>query len=73
MAKILLLAEIIWLAFLILKRYLRSVQSSDAPDPQETAIMVQCRHCGLHIPQSDSIVVKDHYYCCEEHRQQSET
>lgn len=73
MAKILLLAVVIWLAFLILRRYLRSIQSDRTPDQQDAAVMVQCRHCGLHIPQNDSIAVNEHYYCSEEHRKQSET
>lgn len=72
MLKILLLAIIVWLLFLIIKRYNRSLRSGSASSKTvETAAMVQCRHCGLHIPKEDSIAVEGQYYCCEEHRQQS--
>jgi uncharacterized protein len=71
MAKILLLAIIVWLLYLVIKRYKRSLGSGagDSKKP-DAAMMVQCRHCGLHIPKNDSIAVHGEYYCCEEHRQQ---
>jgi uncharacterized protein len=72
MAKILLLAIIVWLLLLIIKRYTRSLRSrpSDSQNPNG-AVMVQCRHCGLHLPREESIAANGDYYCCEEHRQQS--
>lgn len=70
MVKILLLAIIVWLLFLIIKRYNRSLRSGSAKT-NESAVMVQCQHCGLHIPKEDSIAEEGQYYCCEEHRQQS--
>ncbi len=30
--------------------------------------MVTCAHCGVHLPQSDSIESAGQYYCSEEHR-----
>jgi uncharacterized protein len=72
MVKILLLAIIVWLLILIIKRYSRSLQrGSSSSKTAESAVMVQCRHCGLHIPKEDSIAEEGQYYCCEEHRQQS--
>lgn len=74
MVKLLLLAIIVWLLFLIIKRYSRSLRKGpDATRDSDPALMVQCRHCGLHVPKSDSIVTGDDYYCCEEHRRQSAT
>jgi uncharacterized protein len=71
MAKILLLAIIVWLLFLVIKRYVRNLHSGPAPGAPDSAVMVQCRHCGLHIPKDDSVIADGDYYCCEEHRQQS--
>jgi len=72
MVKILLLAIVVWLLFLIIRRYNRSLQSGSASSKTAaSAVMVQCRHCGLHIPKEDSIAVEGQFYCCEEHRQQS--
>jgi uncharacterized protein len=72
MVKILLLAIIVWLLFLVIKQYRRGLKSGSASSKTaESAVMVQCRHCGLHTPKEDSIAEEGHYYCCEEHRQQS--
>lgn len=71
MVKILLLAIIVWLLFVVIRRYNRSLHSGPASGTPDSALMVQCRHCGLHIPRDDSIAVGGDYYCCEEHRQQS--
>jgi uncharacterized protein len=70
MAKILLLAIAIWLLYAVVKRYLTSVDQNDkaAEKPED---MVQCNHCGVHLPKSDSLIVNDQHYCCEEHSHQA--
>lgn len=30
--------------------------------------MVQCAHCGVHVPSSEALVVRGQSYCCPEHR-----
>lgn len=66
MAKILLLALAIWILYAVVKRYLGSVAPSEPPEtaPED---MVQCAHCGVHLPRSDSLAVDEAYYCCEAH------
>ncbi|MBL8431321.1 MAG: hypothetical protein J0M01_02625 [Dechloromonas sp.] len=36
-----------------------------ARDPER---MVVCAHCGVHLPQSDSIAANGAHFCCEAHR-----
>lgn len=36
------------------------------------AIMVTCRHCGTHLPQSEAVIGDEGAYCSAEHRQQRE-
>jgi len=73
MVKILLLAIIVWLLFKIIKRYSRSLQTrTEAKKRTDEAVMVQCRHCGLHIPREDSVADQGQYFCSEEHRKQSD-
>jgi uncharacterized protein len=38
------------------------------PDPQPEK-MVVCAHCGLLLPESDSLPGGENFYCCEAHRQ----
>ena len=33
--------------------------------------MLACRHCGVHVPESEGVRDGDAFYCCEEHRRQS--
>jgi uncharacterized protein len=30
--------------------------------------MVACAHCGVNLPESDSVRVGERHYCSEEHR-----
>lgn len=30
--------------------------------------MVACAHCGVHVPESESVRGGGEFYCCEEHR-----
>jgi uncharacterized protein len=69
MAKIFLLAIAFWLLILILKRYRNTL---DAPEKsreksEHSEAMVQCVHCGVHLPKSESILVNQQYYCCQAH------
>jgi uncharacterized protein len=29
--------------------------------------MRQCKYCGIHVPESSVLLVKDEPYCCQEH------
>ena len=37
-----------------------------APDPEK---MVSCAHCGVYLPQSDSVADDGAHFCSEAHRQ----
>jgi uncharacterized protein len=74
MVKIILLAIAIWLVISVLKSYRKNLEASSgaAPKPVDKSesaseSMVQCAHCGVHLPTSDSFLVDDKYYCCEAH------
>ena len=30
--------------------------------------MVECAHCGLHLPRSEALTHGKHHYCCAEHQ-----
>jgi uncharacterized protein len=30
--------------------------------------MLACRHCGVHVPESEGVRQGADFYCCEEHR-----
>jgi len=37
----------------------------------EAERMVQCAHCGVNQPVSESLLVNDRYYCCAAHLRES--
>ena len=40
--------------------------SQVSPEPE---MMVVCAHCGVHLPQGDSVAENGAYFCSEAHRQ----
>ena len=40
----------------------------DASKVRPVESMVVCAHCGVHLPESDSVHAGDRYFCSEEHR-----
>ena len=69
MAKILLLAIAVWLLYAVVKRYLNGMAASEQA-AEKSEDMVQCAHCGVHLPKSDSLLVGDRHFCCEAHSRQ---
>ncbi len=44
----------------------RSAGAARTPAPQA---MVECAHCGLHLPAADAVLEGSRVYCSEAHRQ----
>lgn len=42
------------------------------PSPSTPQIMVSCKVCGTHLPQSDAIAGQNGAYCSQEHWRQAE-
>ncbi len=61
------------LAWLILTLIKRSRQSAANPQPDKPSsttsaeAMVQCEHCAVHLPRSESFLVNGKIYCSKEH------
>ena len=65
--RFLLLAAFIYVIYVWLKgSAARARNAGSAVPPQEN--MVTCAHCGVHLPQSDSVAAGARFYCTEEHR-----
>ena len=70
MAKLIILAIAIWLVITILKRYRKSLNQADASAANaggDSESMVQCAHCGIHLPQSESVQSDGQYFCSQAH------
>jgi|APFre7841882724_1041349.scaffolds.fasta_scaffold02670_6 uncharacterized protein len=63
MTRIILLIILIWLLYQVVKR----IAASANPKHKQSGIeekFVQCAHCGCHIPESESQIRNDKFYCC---------
>lgn len=71
--RILLLALGVWLIFVLLRQYRRSVDASSTAERELPQDMVRCAVCGVHLPKSESIERDGAHYCCEEHSRSAES
>ncbi len=66
-----LLRLIILLAIVALLMWLLKRLFSDPPQPRQPKAaaenMRQCKYCGVHVPESSILRIKDQFYCCQEH------
>jgi len=67
MSRLLFLAAIVIVAYLLLKSYRRGTPHERRPD-RAAEDMVRCAYCGVHLPRSESILGGGKYYCCDAHR-----
>jgi uncharacterized protein len=65
MSKLLWIGLLAVIVYLILRTSGRRRSSSAAPPAQQ---MVACAHCGLNLPETESLRSGEQYYCCEQHR-----
>jgi uncharacterized protein len=65
---LILLALVAYLAFFKGPRRSRSRPRAADTDRRPAEDMVTCAHCGVHLPQSDSVRVGTRHFCSEEHR-----
>lgn len=80
MAKLLLLAAVFTVVYLVLRNYKRRIDKSGQPpgQPQDSSKhgaskhgedMVRCRVCGIHLPKSEAITSRGEIFCTREHLQ----
>jgi len=69
LAKIILLALGLLAVYWILRSYRRRVDRGAAKPPAAGGEdMVQCAHCGVHLPRSESITTQGDFFCTAEHQ-----
>ncbi len=71
MAKILLVIAVIAAVYFIVRAYARAMIAKQSAETEQKPAedMVQCAHCGVHLPRGDSVMGGSRYFCSTEHRQ----
>jgi uncharacterized protein len=54
-------------------RKARTPRRRGCPAAGKVERMVQCAHCGVNQPVSESILANDRYYCCAAHLRQAQS
>jgi len=70
MGKYLLVVLVIAAVYLVARAYARNSRrdASASSQPTKGEDMVQCLHCGVHLPRSESVQADGGSFCSEEHR-----
>ena len=69
--RIIALGLVIWLVLSMIKQYKRRLQSDPAKQSRKESVdnarVVQCHHCGVHVPENEALVKPDgKVYCSPE-------
>ena len=69
MAKILLVVVVIVAVYFIVRAYARALAAKQQPNSEQKPAedMVQCAHCGVHLPRSESHASGAKFFCSEDH------
>jgi uncharacterized protein len=68
MLRIILIALAVYCVLRLLQRYRASFERRSSATPaQESLDMVQCAHCGVHLPVNESYLIHGQYFCTTEH------
>lgn len=71
MSKILLIAIAFAAVYWLLRNHRRRAdRQAQRPADLQTEDMVNCAHCGLHLPRGEGIVSGSRYFCSAEHERE---
>lgn len=67
MAKILLLILVVWIVYIVIKRYKHSLSATRAViKPAED--MVKCAQCEVNLPRGEALYTQGEFFCTAEHQ-----
>ncbi len=70
MLRIILIALAIYCVFRLLRHYQTSFDNKNQSSSTSNSLeMVQCAHCGIHLPMNEGFFTQKKYFCCPEHAQ----
>ena len=70
MSRLLLLAAIAVVVYLLLKSYRKNAsgKNESGQDGAAAEDMVRCAHCGVHLPKGESVQADGNFFCGAGHR-----
>ena len=68
MKYVLVLVVIVVFGWLMLRGHRRSKASGGKAPRGQAQSMIECAHCGVHLPRSDAVLDRSGSYCCDAHK-----
>ncbi|MCP4471061.1 MAG: hypothetical protein GY815_10300 [Gammaproteobacteria bacterium] len=65
--RLLILLVIVAILMWLLKRLFSGDPEPEQIESAQAENMRQCKYCGIHVPESSILLLKDEPYCCQEH------
>ena len=66
--RLLLIALAVWIVIILIRNARAKKRTLDQRPGKQVENMVECAHCGIHLPENEAIRDGDTFYCCEQHR-----
>lgn len=67
MGKFLLFVAAVWVAWWYFRKVKAAKKAAEPPAERSPERMVVCAHCGVHLPESESVAQDQLHYCSQEH------
>jgi flagellar biogenesis protein FliO len=67
LARLLILLIVVAILLWLLKRLFSGDGAAEERESSEAENMRQCKYCGVHVPESSIIIVKEQPYCSQQH------
>lgn len=67
LARLIILLVIVAILLWLIKRLFSGNTEPEKLEPGQSENMRQCKYCGVHVPESTIVMVKDEPYCCQQH------
>jgi uncharacterized protein len=65
---VLVLLVVVVFGWLMLRGRGPSKASRDKAPKGQAQSMIECAHCGVHLPRSDAVLDRNGSYCCDAHK-----
>ena len=66
-ARLLILLIVVAILLWLLKRLFSSDDEAEKLESAKAENMRQCKYCGVHVPESSIVVVREQPYCSQQH------
>ena len=66
-ARLIILVLVVIVLLWLLKRLFSGEPEDNKAESAPPENMRQCKYCGVHVPESAIVSVRDQSYCCQEH------